>query len=78
MKLSSVSQILAKFECSMKMVAIAPASFDIHLPVKANYIIVVWVAVALSILQAMREAGERDKADTVPTPFLCMPTNKKK
>ena len=32
----------------------------------------VWVAVALSILQAMREAGEQDKADTVPTPFLYM------
>lgn len=77
MKLSSVSQILAKFERSMKMVAIAPASFDIYLPIRANYILVVWVAVALSILQAMREAGEQDKADTVPTPFFCMLTDKK-
>ena len=54
----------------MKMVAIALASFDIYLPIRANYILVVWVAVALSILQAMREAGEQDKADTVPTPFF--------
>ena len=30
----------------------------------------VWVAVALSILQAMREAREQDKADTVPTLFV--------
>jgi len=38
LKLSSVSQILAKFESSMKMIAIAPASFDIYLSVRINYI----------------------------------------
>ena len=54
----------------MKMVAIAPASFDIYLLVRVNNILMVWVAVALSILQAMREAGEQDKADTVPTPYF--------
>ena len=34
------------------------------------YTKLVWVAVALSILQAMREARQLDKANTVPTPFL--------
>ena len=43
----------------MKMIAIAPASFDIYLSVRINYI-QNWcgVAVALSILQAMREARQ--------------------
>ena len=32
----------------------------------------VWVAVALSILRAMREAREQDKVNTVPTPFYLL------
>ena len=43
----------------MKMIAIAPASFDIYLSVRIKlYTKLVWVAVALSILQAMREARQ--------------------
>ena len=34
------------------------------------YTKLVWVAVVLSTLKAMREAREQDKANTVPTPFL--------
>ncbi|WP_239446388.1 hypothetical protein [Parabacteroides sp. An277] len=44
------------------------------LPRRENYILLVWDAVVLSILRAMREARYKDKADTVPTPFLLLTT----
>ena len=37
-----------------------------------SYIQLVWVAVALSVPLAMREARLLGKADTVPTPFFIL------
>ena len=51
------------------MIAIAPASFGI-VAYKVNYIYLVWVAVALSVVKAMREPDNRIKQYSSHTFFV--------